>query len=200
VYANEQEVASSRRPTPWPVPCGRPLSSSHGAMAAMPETLDRHGAAGLRFAPECARGHRRRQCRCRLGRVGRRWVPRRSRVLGAPGVHTQCSLALCCRPSQTVFVQFDRDGAASRVHVRRRKGLPVYCAFTVSVCENHYRTPDDLAGWTPFLSRAISRPRDETDRRSRGSCRTRLSAPQDGAGPDRVKNLSKRTDVRTSQQ
>ena len=88
VYANEQEVASSRRPTPWPVPCGRPLSSSHGAMAAMPETLDRHGAAGLRFAPECARGHRRRQCRCRLGRVGRRWVPRRSRVLGAPGVHT----------------------------------------------------------------------------------------------------------------
>lgn len=64
------------------------LSSSHGAMAAMPETLDRHGAAGLRFAPECARGHRRRQCRCRLGRVGRRWVPRRSRVLGAPGVHT----------------------------------------------------------------------------------------------------------------
>lgn len=102
------------------------------------------------------------------------------------------------RPKQCL--QFDRDGAASRVHVRRRKGLPVYCAFTVSVCENHYRTPDDLAGWTPFLPRARSPGRDETDRRSRGSCRTRLSAPQDGAGPDRVKNLSKRTDVRTSQQ
>ena len=202
MYANEQEVASSRRPTPWPVPGGRPLLSSHGAMAAMPETLDRHGAAGLRFAPECARGHRRRQCRCRLGRVGRRWVPRRSRVLGAPGVHTVLFGSLlqpAGRPKQCL--QFDRDGAASRVHVRWRKGLPVYCAFTVSVCENHYRTPDDLAGWTPFLPRDQSPPgRDETDRRSRGSCRTRLSAPQDGAGPDRVKNLSKRTDVRTSQQ
>ena len=74
-----------------------------------------------------------------------------------PQVSIQCSLALCCRPSQTVFVQFDRDGAASRVHVRRRKGLPVYCAFTVSVCENHYRTPDDLAGWTPFISESRAR-------------------------------------------
>lgn len=59
------------------------------------------------------------------------------------------------RPKQCL--QFDRDGAASRVHVRRRKGLPVYCAFTVSVCENHYRTPDDLAGWTPIHH--FSRPK-----------------------------------------
>jgi hypothetical protein len=109
------------------------------------------------------------------------------------------------RPKQCL--KFDRDGAASRVHVRRRKGLPVYCAFTVSVCENHYRTPDDLAqrwvdtiSMTRILPRARSPGRDETDRRSRGWCCTRLSAPQDGAGPDRVKNLSKRTDVRTSQQ